>query len=127
MPEKRLYEYAVIRIVPRVEREEFVNAGIVLFCKENGFLQCLTSLPEQKLQCLAPEINLLQIKENLSAFEQIALGKNANSKISQLDAASRFRWLTAVRSTVIQCSKVHPGLSLSLEEELKILFEKHVQ
>lgn len=126
MPEALLYEYAVIRIVPRVEREEFVNAGIVLFCKSRNYLHCKTLIDEKKLTCINNDADIKLLKENLLAFESIAKGISTNSSISQLDAASRFRWLTAIRSTIIQCSKVHPGISVSPEDVFEKLFERLV-
>lgn len=110
MQDRRLFEYAVIRIVPRPEREEFINAGVVLYCAEKKFLGMRAHLPEAKLQALDPDVNLEDIKSHLRAFEEICCGKNPDSPIAKYDNASRFRWLTASRSTVIQTSKVHPGL-----------------
>src|SRR6218665_2030721 len=110
MQQNKLYEYAVIRIVPRVEREEFINAGIILFCKKEKYLKCKYEVHEEKLRCLYADTDIDFIKKNLKAFENIALGKEAGSPISSLDMPERFRWLTATRSTVIQASKVHPGL-----------------
>lgn len=128
MQEPQLYEYAVIRIVPHVEREEFMNAGIILFCKKTGYINCKTWLNETKLCCMTKEADLDIIKENLKAYQDIALGKTESEpSIATLDAASRFRWLTAVRSTVIQSSKVHPGLSTNMEETLHTLFRQLVE
>ena len=110
MQDLRLFEYAVIRIVPRPEREEFVNAGVILYCAEKKFLDMRAHLPEAKLQALDPALSLVDVHMHLRAFEEICCGKNPDSLISKLDIASRFRWLTATRSTVIQTSKVHPGL-----------------
>lgn len=127
MQEQHLYEYAVIRIVPRVEREEFVNAGIILFCKKTGYIGCRIFLNEQKLRCFDQEADVEAIQKNLRAFEQIAAGdKQSGSPIALLDAPSRFRWLTATRSTIIQCSKVHPGLTFDPEEALEKLMKKMV-
>ncbi len=127
MHDLQLYEYAVIRVVPRVEREEFVNAGIILFCKKTGYIGCRIYLNEQKLRCFDNKIDIDFIEANLSAFEQIALGNmQAGSPIALLDAASRFRWLTATRSTIIQCSKVHPGLTGNLEFALDKLMKEMV-
>lgn len=121
MQEQQLYEYAVIRVVPRVEREEFVNAGIILFCKKTKYVDCRIALPVEKLQCFSRDTDLDFILQNLEAFEKIALGDRfSSSPIAQMDAPSRFRWLTATRSTVIQCSKVHPGLT----ENLALAMEK---
>lgn len=110
MQERRLFEYAVIRIVPRPEREEFVNAGVILYCAEKKFLGMRAHFPEAKLQALDPGLSMEEIKTHLRAFEEICCGKTPDSPISKLDNASRFRWLTATRSTVIQTSRVHPGL-----------------
>lgn len=106
-----LYEYAVIRIVPKVEREEFINAGIILFCKKSGFIDCRFAVSESKVKCFDPKADLEQIYRNLEAFERIAKGSDKNSAIAKLPAPERFRWLTATRSTIIQCSKVHPGFA----------------
>ncbi len=124
--QNKLYEYAVIRIVPRVEREEFINAGIVLFCKKEKFLKCKYELNEEKLRCLYSEVDIDFIKQNLQSFENIALGKKSESVIASLDQPERFRWLTATRSTVIQASKVHPGLCFNEDETLEKLFDQYV-
>jgi len=110
MQDLRLFEYAVIRIVPRPEREEFVNAGVILYCPAKKFLGMRAHLPETKLHSLDPNLSLKEISMHLQAFEEICCGKNPDSPIAQLDNASRFRWLTATRSTMLQTSKVHPGL-----------------
>lgn len=119
-----LYEYAVVRVVPKVEREEFVNAGIILFCKKSGYLDCKFSLSENKLKCFDPKVDVEQIRRNLEAFERIAKGNDANSAISKLPAPERFRWLTATRSTIIQCSKVHPGFAQSESSALDHLMQR---
>ncbi|HMR85780.1 MAG TPA: DUF3037 domain-containing protein [Niabella sp.] len=127
MQEQLLYEYAVIRVVPRVEREEFVNAGIILFCKKTGHIGCRIFLNEQKLRCFDEKTDIETVQKNLRAFELIAAGdKLSGSPIAKLDAPSRFRWLTATRSTIIQCSKVHPGLTGSLEKSLDKLMQEIV-
>lgn len=127
MQEKQLYEYAIIRVVPRVERGEYLNVGIVLFCKKINYLHCKILLDEVRISCFAKQINLTDVNQNLQAFEKIALGDHKSlSPIAQLDAASRFRWLTAKRSTVIQCSTVHPGLTLDLESVMNKLFQEMV-
>ena len=127
MQDQQLYEYAVIRIVPRVEREEFINAGIIVFCKEQDYLACKTFLSEERLLCIYAEADLDQINRNLKAFEEIATGQRSESAIAQLDKPSRFRWLTATRSTVVQTSKVHPGLCSNPEELIQKLFEQLVK
>ena len=119
-----LYEYAVVRVVPKVEREEFVNAGIILFCKKTGYLDCKFSVSENELKCFDLNVDLEQIRRNLEAFERIARGKDANSTISKLPAPERFRWLTATRSTIIQCSKVHPGFAQNESSALDHLMQR---
>jgi len=118
MQGKFLFEYAVIRIVPRVEREEFLNVGVILYCKERKFLQCLHTLNEAKLLAFAPEMDINEVKAYLCAFEQVCRGGKEGGPIGRLDMALRFRWLTATRSTVLQTSKVHSGLCSNPEEAL---------
>lgn len=126
MQEKYLFEYAVIRLVPRVEREEFLNVGIVLYCSAQKFLQAKFWLDEERLRAFAPGTDLSEIEENLNAFCQISMGKKEAGPIAKLDQASRFRWLTATRSTVLQTSKVHPGFCEDAAETLERLFEEMV-
>ncbi len=126
MHEKYLYEYAVIRVLPFVEREEFVNVGIILFCKEEKYIQVLFALSEAKLRSFSKDLDLDQIKLNLLSFEKIAMGTENCGPIGQLDVPSRFRWLTAVRSSVIQTSRPHPGLCNDLEQTAKRLFDELV-
>lgn len=126
MQEKHLFEYAVIRVVPRVEREEFINAGIVLYCRDQHFLGVLFAVDENRLKSLCPLLDIEELKEHLTAFEQIALGDKNAGPIAKLDLAGRFRWLTATRSTVVQASKVHPGLCNDAEEMLERLYNQLV-
>lgn len=109
MQEPQLFEYAIIRVVPRVEREEFINVGVILFCKQQKYLKAKYHLNKDKLLALNNQLDCQQIEKNLNAFISIAEGEKSASLIASLDLPSRFRWLTATRSTVIQCSKVHPG------------------
>lgn len=109
MQEKHLFEYAVIRIVPRVEREEFMNVGVVLLCKKLNFLGVKYLLDAERLQAFCPKLDVEQVQAYLDGFEKICNGTASGSSIAQLSTADRFRWLTANRSTVLQTSKVHPG------------------
>ena len=109
MQEQHLFEYAVIRVVPRVEREEFLNVGVVLYCKPLRFLQTLYTLDAEKLRAFCPKLDVEEVKAYLCAFDHICQGAPAGGPIAKLDMASRFRWLTATRSTIVQSSKVHPG------------------
>lgn len=126
MQDKHLYEYAVIRVVPRVEREEFLNVGVVLFCKQEKYLKIRYLLNSQKLLMLCSDCDIEQLEKNLRAFEMISRGDKEAGPIAQLDVASRFRWLTAVRSSVIQTSRPHPGLGIDLTKTLDRLFSELV-
>jgi hypothetical protein len=126
MPEKNLYDYAVIRVVPRVEREEFINVGVILFCKVERFLQLRYTLDYARLLALDPIIDIEALEQNLKAIDHICAGDTKGGEIASLDAASRFRWLTATRSTVIQASKVHPGYTEQSSDTLEKLFSSLV-
>lgn len=125
--QQHLFEYAIIRVVPRVEREEFLNIGVILFCGKQKFLQTRYLLDAQRLSCVFTGLDVDELLENVCAFERICQGDNAAGPIGRLDIASRFRWLTATRSTILQTSKVHPGLSNNPQETLDRLFEQMVQ
>lgn len=126
MQDKHLYEYAVIRVVPRVEREEFVNAGVVLFCKRKRFIKMLYTVNETKLLMLWPELDVEQVRLNLDSFEKIARGAKDGGPIAQFETDERFRWLTAVRSSVIQTSRPHPGFCNDPEQAVYKLFQELV-
>lgn len=126
MQENNLYEYAVIRVLPKVEREEFLNVGVILLCKRLSFLKVLSQLDERKLISMCEEVDCFQIRENLESFEKICRGDKDAGPIAQLDLPSRFRWLTAVRSSLIQTSRPHPGFSKDPEATLQRLFEELV-
>lgn len=117
-PVKHVFEYAVVRVVPRVEREEFMNVGVIVFSKTQKFLQCIITVNDAKLAAFTNDADLEEVKANLHAFEQICKGNVSCGPIAQLDEASRFRWLTATRSTVVQASKIHPGLSDDIPQTL---------
>ena len=124
--QQHVYEYAVVRLVPRVEREEFINVGVILYCKGLRFVKMSYHIDEVKLNALFPQLDLDQIKSNLDAFEKIASGLPEGGPLAKEDAASRFRWLTAIRSSVIQTSRPHPGLCDQPEIVLKRLFDELV-
>ena len=126
MQDNHLFEYAIIRVVPRVEREEFLNVGVIVYCKPKQFLQTLFTLDEKRLFALFPETDINEVRMHLNAFEQISLGNAAAGPIASLDIASRFRWLTAKRSTVLQTSGVHPGLCKDADETLTRLHKQLV-
>lgn len=126
MQGKHLFEYAVIRVVPRVEREEFLNVGVILYCKDLQFLQCKYVLNKTRLEVLCHNLDCHEVGEHLKAFEWICQGNAEGGVIAQLDTASRFRWLTSTRSTIVQSSKVHPGFTDEPGKTLEKLFEQLV-
>lgn len=126
MQDNLLFEYAVIRVMPKVEREEFMNVGIVLYCPKQQFLQTLFTLDEDRVRAFSKRIDIDLLKEHLLAFARISCGAPHSGPIGAYDAAARFRWLTATRSTIIQCSKVHPGFTADAQETLNRLYEQLV-
>jgi hypothetical protein len=126
MPEKNLFEYAVVRVMPRVEREEFMNVGVIVYCPKQKFLQARILLDEKRFCAFSGLTDCAEIKEHLYSFEQISLGSNVGGPIAQLDMPSRFRWLTATRSTIVQASKVHPGLCTDALQTLDKLYRQLV-
>lgn len=122
MQEKHLFEYAVIRVVPRVEREEFLNVGIILYCAKQKFLQTLITLDEERLRAFSCKPDPKELQHHLNSFELICKGGKTAGTIGQLDMASRFRWLTATRSTVLQTSKTHPGMCIDAKKTLEKLY-----
>lgn len=121
MQENHVFEYAVIRVVPKVEREEFLNVGVILYCSRQKFLQVVFCVNEKRLLAFSGDLDIDELKEHFYSFERICEGDQAAGPIGKLDLASRFRWLTATRSTVVQASKVHPGLCLNSAETLQKL------
>jgi hypothetical protein len=126
MAGSNLFEYAVIRVVPQVEREEFLNVGVILYCPSLKFLQCLCSVDETRLSSFSNRADIEEIKVHLHSFGQICKGSKDGGPIARLDLPSRFRWLTATRSTVVQTSKVHPGLCLDPAKTLEKLYAEQV-
>lgn len=127
MQERKLYEYAVIRVVPRVEREEFLNVGVVLYCCSKKYLEAIYVLNHERLSAFCNTCDALEIETYLIAFKNICRGNGDTGSISLLPAAARFRWLTATRSTVVQTSKVHPGLCIDPADMLQKLFKDLVE
>lgn len=121
-----LYEYAVIRLVPRAEREEFLNVGIILYCREREFLEATVEMDAGRLLSFCPAGTVRperfdEWEEHLRAFEKVCRGDKDAGPIARLDKASRFRWLTAARSAVIRTSEVHPGFCADPAETLRRL------
>jgi hypothetical protein len=126
MQETHLFEYAVIRLVPRVDREEFLNIGVILYCPSLKYLGIRCSHPGDRLLALSPTQDLDELERHLHSFSAIARGEGSAGPIGRLDIASRFRWLTATRSTILQTSKVHPGLCAVPGATLEELYIKLV-
>ena len=126
MQENQLFEYAVVRIVPRVEREEFLNVGVILYCAKQKFLEAEFKVNEKRIRNFCAEINVEEVIEHLTTFENICKGKVQGGPIGRLPIAERFRWLTATRSTTLQTSKVHPGFTKDAEKTLQKLLKQLV-
>ncbi len=118
------FEYAVLRVVPRVEREEFVNAGVVLFCLEQRFLAAQVRVDESRWRALWPEVDVASVREHLEAFTRICGGHIEAGPIAHLSQRERFRWLVGPRSTTVQVSAVHAGLCEDPAVELERLTER---
>ena len=110
MPVPSSFDYAVVRVVPRVERGEFVNAGVIVFCLEHRFLEARVVVDEQRLKSLWPEIDVELVRRHLEAIPKIAAGDLSAGPIAKLPLRERFHWLVSPRSTIIQVSPVHTGL-----------------
>jgi Protein of unknown function (DUF3037). len=126
MQEQNLFEYAVIRLVPRVEREEFLNVGVILYSRDKQFLKMLYKLDNARISCFSDKTDLQELEQHLQSIERICKGGKDSGPIGQLDMASRFRWLTAKRSTVVQTSSVHPGFCEDPDKALEKLFQNLV-
>lgn len=127
MPENCTFDYAVIRVVPRVEREEFLNAGVIVYCSTEGFLQARVELDHRRVAAFAPGLDWSMIEGYLMTIPLICEGGAATGPIGQLPQRSRFHWLVAPRSTIIQTSAVHSGLCHDPAAALQHLFAKLVQ
>ena len=126
MQNRVTYEYAVIRLVPKVEREEFLNVGVILYSKKNKYLSIKYKIDKQRILSFSEEVDTDMITEYLKAWQLICAGNSKGGKIAELDQAMRFRWLVAARSTIIQSSKTHPGLCQEPQEVLDDLFSRYV-
>jgi hypothetical protein len=127
MQEDKIYEDAVIRLVPKVEREEFFNIGLVMFSKKEKFIKADFYLCPDKFRLMHSKLDYEDIIQNLESFKKIAEGNKDGGPIAQLEIPERFRWLTAVRSSVVQTSRPHPGKSKDLEKTFGKLFEELVK
>lgn len=126
-PGRRPFSYAILRVVPRVERGECFNAGVVLFCRQLGFLGVKVGLDERRLAALAPDTSAADVQAHLDALVRVAAGDPEGQAIAALPASERFGWLVAPSSTIIQPSAVHTGLSDDPQATLDALFAELVE
>lgn len=126
MPGREDFQYAILRVVPHVERGESLNAGVVLFCRRLGFLGARTGLDEAALTALAPDCEATDVRTHLETLERVAAGAADGGPIAALEQSERFHWLTAPSSTIVQSSAVHTGLTSDPAGELDHLFERLV-
>lgn len=120
------YDYAVLRVAPSVEREEFLNAGVVLHCPERAFLDCRVHVDEPRLRLLWPDLDIDVAQRHLHAFRKICAGDPEAGPIARLSRRERFQWLVAPRSTIIQVSPVHSGMCESPADTLDEIFRRLV-
>lgn len=126
-PELQLYEYSIIRYMPDVERGEFVNVGLLMMCKRQGWIQCRLYTDSPRLDTYCTPATKKTLMAQLQAFELIARAHPDAGAISALEACERFRWLTAVRSAAIRTSTPHPGQTADLDSTFDCLFERLVK
>lgn len=124
MPATHVYDYAIIRVVPRVEREEFINAGVILFCRPARYLAAAVELDCERLRALAPDCDVEAVQEQLAIIPRMCAGEGP---IAALGQAETYHWLVAPHSTVIQCSPVHSGLTDNLPGTLERLMDTMVR
>ncbi|MEV0256963.1 DUF3037 domain-containing protein [Streptomyces sp. NPDC050732] len=123
MPARDVFEYALVRVVPRVERGEQFNAGVLVYCRAKSFVAARTHLDEAKLLALDPAADVAGIRASLGAVERVCRGGAAAGQAEGDDAGRRFRWLIAPRSTVVQPGPVHTGLTADPEAEVNRLLD----
>ncbi len=121
-----LYEYSIIRFVPQVEREEFFNIGVIVFCKQSKFIKAKFHIDKAKFSLFKTEVEFQDLLNYVQAFENIAFGLIQGGPIAKMEVSERFRWLTAVRSSCLQTSRPHPGRSLDLDLLTTTLFQENV-
>ena len=127
MHAQRSYDYSVIRVVPRVERQEFVNAGVIVWCKEQDFLAARVELDEPRLRMLDPGVDIEAVRRHLASISIICAGGDGSGPIGKLPKRERFDWLVAPRSTIIQTSTVHTGRCGELPAVLEHLLDVMVR
>ena len=124
MPVPSSFDYAVVRVVPRVEREEFINAGVIVFCLERRYLEARVFVDEARLRALWPQLDVELVRKHLEAIPKIAAGDPEAGPIARLSQRERFHWLVSPRSTMIQVSPVHSGICEEPENTVEKLAER---
>ncbi len=127
MPAHSSFDYAIIRVVPRVEREEFINAGVILYCLTHRFLGARVELDTRRLEALAPGTHPELLLHHLASIPRVCAGGRAAGPVGQLPQKERFHWLVAPRSTIIQTSPVHTGFCEDGDRVLEHLFRTMVE
>lgn len=127
MPELASFDYAVVRVVPRVERQEFINAGVILYCPSRGYLRARIELDSARLATLTPDIDPEYVRRSLNIIPLICAGGARAGPIGRLAPAKRFDWLASPRSTVIQVSPVHSGICADPDSTLEHLLDQMVR
>lgn len=125
--EMNVYDYAIVRVVPRVEREEFINAGVILSCQKSGFLQAAIALDEERLLAMDPHVDIDTVRRHLDAIVAICAGDAGCGPIAQLPFRQRFHWLTARRSAIIQTSPAHTGRCTDAAAALEHIMDRMVR
>jgi len=127
VPAQSSYDYALIRVVPRVERQEFVNAGVIVWCRDHDVLEARVALDEARLSALDPGVDLDAVRRHLRSIEVVCMGGAAAGPIGAMSKRERFDWLVAPRSTMIQVSAVHSGRSVDMAATLEHLLDTMVR
>ena len=127
MPERRDFQYTILRIVPRIERGECINVGVVVFCRQHNFLGIRIELDGERLRALAPDLDPAAVEPHLEAIAAVVAGEPSAGPLAQLSPSERFGWVAAKSSTMIQPSDVHTGLTDDAQATLDHLFKSLVQ
>jgi DUF3037 family protein len=127
VPAHSSFDYAIIRVVPRVEREEFINAGVILYCLTRRYLDARVELDERRLLALAPDADVELLRSHLESIPRLCAGGKAAGPIGQLPQKERFHWLVAPRSTMLQTGPVHSGLCEEPTKALEHLMQRMVR
>lgn len=125
-PKRETFQYAIVRVVPRVERGERMNAGVILYCQPRGFLAAVVELDATRLRALDAEASATAVRDQLDAIVRVAAADPSAGAVASMSASERFGWLVAPSSTIIQASEVHTGLTLDPRVTLEALFGEMV-